>query len=182
MTLEIAGARAAVRQCNSYTRLPAVIDLAWKMEARDWLTLLGEEWESCDNISLYLDELLDQTPFADLVEAPLSWRDVMMTDAERAGLQALPETVTVFRGGYDHNKRGLSWSLNKETALRFPLLHRYRSEGAPVLIRATLPREQILALKADRAEDEIIAYRPSVQAISQIVRRAMVPDENGPER
>ena len=66
--------REAVKFCNDATRIPTLLDISWRMETRDWLTLLGEEWESCDNIGLFRDELLE-SPFANLIEAPLEWRD-----------------------------------------------------------------------------------------------------------
>ena len=165
--LSLVEGRAAIRLCNSYNRLPAIIELAYRMGDWEWLALLGEEWQSCDNIAQCHNALWD-TPFADLVESPLIWRAAMMTEVERRTVAAWPETVTIFRGCYLHNKRGLSWTLSRETAERFPMQHRYQSEGQPLLIRATVKRDQILALKLERDESEVIAWWPKVQAISFI--------------
>jgi hypothetical protein len=141
--------------------------LSWQMKRDDWLTLLGENWSTCDNISEWWDDLLD-TQFADLTESPLDFRHHMMTADEGAALKALPENVTIFRGCYADNKRGLSWTLDKATAAKFPTLHRYRQNGQPLLIRACVARDEILALKLDRREAEVIARRPKIQAISHI--------------
>lgn len=166
--LSLAEGRAALRYCNSYNRLPAIIGLAGLMDHWDWLTLLGEEWECCDNIAQFYDELWNETPFKDLAEAPAALRAAMMTEAERNALEQLPETVTIYRGCYAYNKRGLSWTLDRDVAARFPFLHRYRPEGQPLLVRATVLRDQILALKMERGEAEVIALRPKIRAISYI--------------
>jgi hypothetical protein len=165
--VSLTAAREAIRLCNSYNRLPSVIELSWAMKGSDWLTLLGEEWSTCDNISEHWDNLLD-TQFADLSADPLELRRHMMTPEEVDALEALPETVTVFRGCYAHNKRGLSWTLDEATARKFPLLHRYQQDGQPLLIRAEVARDKILALKLDRDEAEVIATRPKILAISHI--------------
>ncbi len=165
-------ARERLRLCNSYNRLETLIGLAGFfdgliLEPSEWLQLLGEEWESCDNIAQWSDALAD-TPFAELADAPDDWRHHMMTPDELEAFEALPQLVTVWRGCYAHNKRGLSWSLDRDVAQRFPLLHRYRHDGQPLLIRAEVAREQILALKLDRQEAEVIAIRPKVRAIGHI--------------
>jgi hypothetical protein len=167
-------ARERLRFCNSYNRLETLIELADAyfdgdcfLEVFEWLQLLGEEWQNCDNIAQWAGAL-DDTPFAELADAPDDWRHCMMTPDELEAFNALPRLVTVWRGCYAHNKRGLSWSLSREVAERFPLLHRYRRDGQPLLIRAEVARDQILALKLGRNEAEVIAVRPKVRAISHI--------------
>jgi len=164
-------ARDILRYCDSYSRMPKLIELAWPLggdlKDREWLTLLGEEWSSCDNISLLVDDLWD-TPFGLLAEFPTEYRHWMMTAEERTALELLPETVTIYRGCYANNKRGLSWSLSRATAERFPMTHRYLQKCQPLLVRAEVPRSQILALKFCRNESEVIAIRPKIRAISHI--------------
>jgi hypothetical protein len=163
--------RAAVRYCNSYTRLEVLHDLAWRMDPGEWLTVLGEEWEVCDNIAVYRDVLVYGTPFAALVHCPREWRHYMMTDDEREALAALPDTMTIFRGCYFHNRHGLSWSLDSTVAEQFPRLWRYQHHTTPLLIEAEIERDQILALKMDRGESEIIAWRPRFRSVSRIERQ-----------
>lgn len=138
-TLTLEQAKERLRFANSYSRLPSLIELAWQMEWGDWLALLGEEWPSCDNIGLHLDELLEQTPLADVVEQPKALRHWLMTADELAALNALPETVTLWRGCYQPNKWGLSWSLDRAKAASFPFLHRYQQEGQALLVKARIP-------------------------------------------
>lgn len=169
--LSIAEARERLKFSNSYSRLPDLIELAWQVDWADWLTLLGEEWSCCDNIAQCVDVLLEETPLADVVEQPAALRHWLMTEAERAALAALPEVVTLWRGCYRHNKWGLSWSLDREVAARFPFTHRYRHEGEQaLLVKATVRRDDILALKLGRNEAEVIAVRPKHVSTSHLTR------------
>ena len=134
------------------------------MEAPEWLTLLGEEWSSCDNISQYADELWD-TPFCFLADEPLKQRKYLMTDQEIEALEGLPDVVTVYRGCFKNNKHGLCWTLDRATAEKFPTQHRYRQNDQPLLIQASIRRDLILALFLDRNEAEVIALRPKIRSI-----------------
>jgi hypothetical protein len=155
--LSLDEAKEALRYSNSYTRLPILLSLAYRINETDWLRLLGEQWSGCDNISEYLDDLFD-TPFGmRLGEGAIS---EMMTTEEQARFDSLPDSVTVYRGCYKPNKWGLSWTLSLDVAAHFPTLNRYRMEGKPLLIKALATKEKIAALKHDRDEDEIIIYRP----------------------
>ena len=67
---------------------------------------------------------------------------------------------------------GASWSLCKETAERFPFLNRYRVPS-PLIVTATVRKNEIIALKRDRGEDEIITLYPEIEAVEAI------PEERG---
>jgi hypothetical protein len=165
MTLE--QGREHLKYANSYSRLGMLIEVAGRMEPIDWMTLLGEEWSTCDNIGLSVDSLLD-TPFADTQSKPGLWRDTMMNADERAIFEALPAQLTVYRGCYQNNKQGLSWSLKRELAERFPFLHRYRQDDQALLVRATVSKSDVVALKGDRGEAEIICWRPKHVSTSKL--------------
>jgi hypothetical protein len=47
-----------------------------------------------------------------------------MESAEADAYRALPDRLTIYRGCCERNLLGASWSLERETAARFPLLHR----------------------------------------------------------
>jgi hypothetical protein len=51
-------ARTEIKYCNSYSRLPRILELCETMSLSDALTLLGEEWSVCDNVAESAD-LLD---------------------------------------------------------------------------------------------------------------------------
>jgi hypothetical protein len=140
-----------LRGCDSYSRLPQLLELADRMERHEWLQLLGSVWSSCDNIGphrLQLRALL--APAGPLLE--------LMEPAEADAYWALPDRLTVYRGCGAQNLLGASWSLERETAARFPLLHRYR-QAHPLLVTATVRKAHVLAVKLDREEAEIITFR-----------------------
>lgn len=161
--MNAAGARKRLRFCDSYSRMETLVELADDMWEDQWHLVLGEEWSCCDNIGLYFDNLRQLLPKRGPVLP-------MMDDAERAAYAALPEVVTVYRGCGRNNMRGASWSLEREVAARFPFLNRYYAE-TPILVTATVRKHQILALKLDRDEAEVITFaarRASVEPIEEV--------------
>ena len=156
-----------LRFANSYTRLGILVRLADTMRYGAWLRLLGEQWSTCDNIAEHRDDL--QCLLVEIDTRP------MMTAAERRKLASLPDTITIYRGCYEYNVRGLSWSLDRDTAAKFPTLNRYRQPGQPLLVTATIPRDMIFALKLDRGELEVIVDLDAV-AITSTEQLAVLVD------
>ena len=165
MNLEMG--RNHLRNYSSFTRMPTLIYIADYMSVVDWLTLLGEQWECCDNISENIGDL-QETPFSILVDEPLDMRKYMMTEKESTALNKLPEIVTVYRGCYENNKRSLCWTLDQSVAEKFPSDHRYKQNGQPLLLKADIRRDLILAVKLGRSEDEIIAIHPKIRSIRHL--------------
>lgn len=178
-TLSAAGAswqidalRDALSRCDSYTRLPALLEmhapllLAGRLSV--WLSLLGESWDCCDNISEHLDELAAYLP----EQGPLA---EMMSGAELRHFESLPQVITIYRGAGKSNRWGACWSLSEDTAKRFPSLPRYWQQ-TPMLYTATVQKSRILAVKLDRGELEVITLG------AEIVRSRRVGRVNfGPE-
>ncbi len=158
MTLE--EARHELMFCDSYSRLPVLLELECEFPRADWLKLLGEEWAVCDNIGVFTEEIID------LLCGEKQIRE-MMTDRELMVLQGLPDVFRIYRGCYENNKCGLSWSLKKEVAEKFTQLHRYRQEGIPLLITAEARREEVIALKLGRKEREIIIFQPKIISVEK---------------
>lgn len=168
MTTQRAALNKILQLEDSYSRLPLLLEYAGFIESDDWLHLLGYWWECCDNIGIHRYEL----EFA--LDCYGTWTSIhqMMTMAERRAFDRLPDVLTVYRGCYEINKWGASWSLNREVAEKFPYLTRYSNEGRPLLIKATIPKSRIAALKLGRGEEEIITFhRPKCISIST-ARRA----------
>jgi len=143
-----------LRFADSYSRLPALLDLAAVLPANEWLALMGEHWSVCDNIGAYIARLrrvrhlYDRTwPIAEV-----------MTEDETAALAALPDPITVYRGCGPDNIRGWCWSTDEAVARAFPFTRRYKQE-VPLLIAGTVRKRDVVALKLDREEAEIIAPR-----------------------
>lgn len=162
--------RAALKYCNSYNRLSTLREL-WEgggITTNDWLTLLGEEWTGCDDITRHRDWLVRRSPLTPALLGP-TLRRFLMSPAELMAYDAMRGTITLWRGCYGNNKVGLSWSLDRAVAAKFTTNHRYsRPDGQPLLVQAEARRKDILALKLDRQEAEVIAWRPKVVAVTKL--------------
>ncbi len=126
------------------------------MLEEEWLQVLGEEWSGFDNISCHLDDLKD-SPFG---QTQGVLRDMM--DADGLALYgSLPDITTIYRGCYKNNKWGISWSLSKEVAEKFPTQHRYKQpDQQAILVTAQVKKSQIKAILLDRQEQEVLVWRP----------------------
>ncbi|MBV5341525.1 MAG: hypothetical protein J0665_18545 [Deltaproteobacteria bacterium] len=137
---------------SSYELMGAILELfrSTPLDFRTWLRILGENWSGCDNIFAYHKILKNFLP----KEGPVVG---MMSADELTAYEALPDTVTIYRGCGKKNKNGASWSLDKNIAAKFPFLNRYQVPD-PILVTATVDKRQILAVKLDRNESEIITF------------------------
>src|ERR1700683_647824 len=117
--MTLAEARRAALLANSYTRIDVVMNAYWELPTLDWFALLGSEWSGCDNISRWLTDLKSI-----LKSAGRAALYAIMKPAEHKALSDLPPRITVYRGCYPINRRGLSWTLDRDLARRFPTLMR----------------------------------------------------------
>lgn len=166
--ITIDDARDQLKLCDSYSRLPALLDMTWDLNTSDFFTLLGEVWPMSDNIGWYIDELVGSfrvvgaavPASAEMMAPEAQVISEMMTPEAQAIYDSLPDEVTIYRGCYASNMWGLSWSLRREVAERFPTLPRYRQPGQPILVTAKVMKKDIIAIIANREEYEIVAYMP----------------------
>jgi len=103
---------------ESYSRLGAIYRLYHHMQRADWFNLLGLWWSSCYNIRRYrlaLKALMG-------TEGPIR---EMMDEEEQVAYDALPDTITVYRGCGEINKVGASWTTDRSVAEKFPFYGRY---------------------------------------------------------
>ena len=154
--------------CDSFSRLPTLLEIAHEMHPREWLKVLGDEWSGCDNIGYHIDDLADQLQF---YQYPI--REMMDLDEQRK-YDELPEIVEIYRGCYSNNKRGMSWSLVRAVAEKFPFLLRYRQPGQPLLVRARVRKSDIVAVKLDRGEMEIITFNVKIISTSHVKKKEKV--------
>jgi hypothetical protein len=157
--------RKAVSLGDSYERLGLMFDFVGRVPRHQWIRLLGKEWSGFDNVGHYLCHLA--------VELPDGTEPEMMTKAEREALSALPEVVTVYRGCGNVNRNGCCWSLDWDVAARFPTLMRYRVSD-PMLVTATVRRDEIIALKLDRNESEVITF-DAIEVDTELLVEGMRP-------
>ncbi|MBP5057590.1 hypothetical protein [Pseudomonas chlororaphis] len=152
---------------DSMNRMQVVLGAYDSMTVNDWLTLLGETWSSCDRIGDHRDKLAGY-----LRDCERGELDLMMGRWELKVHRALPEVIQVWRGCYEFNSNGLSWSLSRDIAARFanPALHRYHHPGyEPLLLTGWVSRDGIV-LKLDRREREVIAH--TVWSTAKLARGA----------
>ena len=143
--------------CNSFERLPTLLTLSSRIGKSEWLSLLGEHWENCDNIATHMDWLLKDNHFSCSKSNTIF---EMMTDDEKAKYEALPDLIIIYRGCYKSNKWGLSWTLDENIAIKFTTLNRYKMLGQAILVKAVVKKSSVIALKLGRNELEVITYRP----------------------
>lgn len=149
---------------DSYTRAEALLSLYARpdvMPRAEWFETLGMEWSDCDNIGAYVRSFRHIFQHADRAEL-----DAAMTPNELRSFADLPDMLTVYRGCYYFNERGLSWSLSREVAQNFVTLHhRYkRTDLRGRILTGRVPKRRCI-LKLDREEHEVIA--PIVRAINR---------------
>lgn len=165
--------RKQMMLCDSYSRMEKLLDMsAWADHPESWLRLLGEEWSGCDNIASHADELFNTLLYTfDVGCGPIHQ---MMDEAELSAFEQLPDVLTVYRGCYEGNKWGFSWSTSRDVAEGFPFLNRYRHEGRPLLIKASISKQKVAALKLDRGEHEIVTFmKPKCLSISTAKDRTL---------
>jgi hypothetical protein len=121
------------------------------MNHEAWLKLLGLEWTRCDNVRHHQPRLRRVLGMG----GPLL---PMMDNAEQTTFAALPDRLTVYRGCSSRFLRGVSWSLNPDVARGFVKLARYRVPD-PVLVTAIVRKQDVLAIKLDRQEEEVITFK-----------------------
>jgi hypothetical protein len=135
--------------CGSYQIMRYTL-LAFKPH-KEWFEFFGESWESSDNVFLYMQEI--KTIF----KAHNSLTHYMMDQEDLQVFNDLPQTVEVFRGQCADKPTGLSWTLNKDIALKFASgeMDRYLRVN-PVLLTAKINKSDIYAIKTGRGEKEVI--------------------------
>ena len=83
-------------------------------------------------------------------------------------LDILPDEIIVYRGCYQHNKRGLCWTLDRAIAEQFPSYLRYKQEGQPLLVKGRVKKTDVIAFKGGREEAEIISEKVKIISTSHI--------------
>lgn len=128
----------------------------------DFSELLGEAW------------IVEENPNTD-VNVPLStlvsWfkktdKKALMQEKDYNGYCSLPEELVIYRGvGTKTNPNGLSWTLNKKTALWFA--NRFNNESGYIL-KTKIKKSDTFAYFNGRGEKEIVAQvSPKKYSISK---------------
>ena len=118
----------------------------------DWLKVIGREWSGFDNISVYKKQLKRLLPVI-CIE--------MMSQQEIDLFSNLGRTTTIYRGCGAAGIDGVCWTLDKAIAKKFTSFNRYEVED-PIIVTARIRKENIVAVKLDREEQEIICFNPNI--------------------
>lgn len=139
-------------------RLDALTFIRNRMPVAEWWLLAKSVWTDSENIFQTAEEWLDIFEHEDA--------STMMSAEERTRLNALPETVTIYRGAVRGlNEAGLSYSLSRDRAAWFA--RRGASRGQPVVIKIAVARILVVALFETRNEDELIVLPDDVTVVER---------------
>jgi hypothetical protein len=130
-------------------RLDAFAEFSDLMSDEEYWKVLSAIWLDTESLSS------DQEAWLDMLEADRSGRALyFMDEVDWAHWHDLPDIVTVYRGynADEGNPNGLSWTLNRDTAVWFA--KRFYKEG--VLLTAVVPKGVIIASLLGRGEYEVI--------------------------
>lgn len=116
----------------------------------DYWRILGEIWQDSENLWQHRD--LIPTLLWPLNRS-LELRSHMMCKEDQEALDALPETLTIYRGCAAENRVGYSWTVNEKKALWFA---KRFSRKEPIVLAATVNKSSVVAYFTERQEDEIV--------------------------
>jgi hypothetical protein len=89
-----------------------------------------------------------------LISSSRPGRENLMEEEERIALAGLPDILTLYRGCSSHNRRGWSWTLDKEIAIWFS--RRQRMRGEDIVLTGTAHKKDVVAYFKGRGEEEIL--------------------------
>lgn len=122
------------------------------MTDQDYWETLGAIWSDSENIWQHLSQ------WKIYLSSSRPGKEWFMDEEEREAFEKLPENLTIYRGYQKwRNKRGLSWTLNKDKAVWFSrrFVTRERRDKAAV-DRRVVPKSSVFAYLTGRGEEEII--------------------------
>lgn len=141
-------------------RLDAFKDITKHLTDKEYWDLLSDIWTDTEN---YWQNAAEWQEF---FSSARPWRKYLMTTEERNHLRSLPNPVTVYRGfSVDEAEKGLSWTTSLNKAYWFA--QRLTKDGeVPRIATMTVDKDQIIAYKNERGEDEVIILPESLGEIS----------------
>jgi hypothetical protein len=124
-----------------------------KLGAFEYWELLSEVWVSLENVWQY-QQVLKQLIFDPVPKDLLVSRHHMMSLDEQFVFNGLSGQIRIFRGCLKHNKKGLSWTLDREKAIWFA--NRFAKHAQPLLVSGYVDADKIAAYLDCRGEKEVI--------------------------
>ena len=153
-----------LRWANSYSRAGVLVKFYPRCNRLglldEYFRLAGGEWSGCDNLGVY------QLEFRLIFQSnPGRW-PLLMSENDRAVWSALPDIVDLFRGCGPGNRMGLSWSLDRAVAEKFPQYVRYRQQE-PSVLHARVKKADVVAYFSERDESEVVAFVTEADVVAE---------------
>lgn len=86
------------------------------------------------------------------------WRSSYLSEKNIAFYDSLDKDITVYRGQNDDFFTGLSWTTNRNTAIKFAYSHKSIYNPRPVIIEGLAYKKDIAGVYTERNENEIIFF------------------------
>lgn len=141
-------------------RIEALETVLFEEEVNDpnriWPLIAGV-WIDSENIWQCLDQ------WVNIWNTEGHSHTVFMEDDEMATFNALPDTITVWRGvGHREAIEGMSWTVDKAKAEWFARRFAGGEGHTPLLVEGAVSKKDVLAYFSNRGESEIVALAEDV--------------------
>lgn len=165
----------AIEDCD-LERILALTERPFRAEALLQFGALATDQEYWKGVAwAYTDsENIDQVwpLWKTILSAPRPGRIQMMTEKERAHLEALPDTFVIYRGGVSGAPiRDASWTLNIDVARWFA--NRFNQNGQ--VLKGEVCKSDVISYQARRGESEIMVYPEHVKEMGVFEDRPARP-------
>lgn len=144
-------------QFDKHERIQALAKGADLVSSEEYWKILGEVWTSNESIFQDIDLISDL--WQGMGVHDISDRHFCMDKSYRETLESLPENVEIWRGCYEGNLLGWSWTLDKDTAQFFA--DRFIPDGKPIISKTLIQKKYLIAFFDSRNEKEVV-LDPSV--------------------
>lgn len=156
----------------------ALMPLSSTERPRKFLILWEEEWEPFQNPQFLAEALVSewtsfdwipheefQPMFEWLLHADVSFPTYLPADC-RQFFDALPQVVTAYRGQDAADRTGLSWTTDRRAAEFFARGSRHYNAN-PVVLTATLSKNDIAFVSTQRDESELVLWIAPTDALEE---------------
>jgi hypothetical protein len=140
-------------------RFDALVRIAKRLSSSDYWKLVSGVWTDSENIRQRF------AAWKRLWTAPVPDKDQCMDAAERTQLEQIPLTFDVWRGIGFRGRAGLSWTIDRDIAVRFA--YRFSATHAR-LLHGHVRREDVHAFFIGRKESEIVASEVKVFKVEKL--------------
>lgn len=140
-------------------RIEALVQIEQHLSDRDYWETVSSVWTDSENIFQCIEE------WSEILGSKRKYRRYIMSPEERRALRQLPDTITIYRGcRREMNEDGWSWTTGRAKAEWFAKRHPW-SDGDPLVIEATVPKDHVVAYFSGRGESEVVAYSHAVDIV-----------------